>query len=91
MVASVDALNAEVETWRRLASDQPRVMFAVGEAAPCDGRRVLRPGVQHLGDRAHRRRRRRAAISEPARVVRPGGRVVITLPMRGVTPRTGAT
>ena len=81
LVLSVDALNSEVETWKRLASDQPRVTFAVGDGralAMADAsfdRAYSISVIEHIagdGDRA--------ALAELARVVRPGGRVVITLP-----------
>jgi SAM-dependent methyltransferase len=80
-VTSVDALEPEIGAWRELASRQPGVTFEVG-----DGRRLrFEDGsfdraysisvIEHIaggGDAA--------ALRELARVVRPGGRVVITMP-----------
>ena len=80
-VTSVDALESEVDTWRRLAGHEPNVTFAMG-----DGRALNLPDarfdraysisvIEHIagdGDRT--------ALSELARVVKPGGRLVVTLP-----------
>jgi SAM-dependent methyltransferase len=80
-VTSVDALAREVEAWRRLAVGQERLSFAVA-----DGRSLPYPDasfdhaysisvLEHIEDHGDE-----AALQELARVVRPGGRVVVTLP-----------
>jgi SAM-dependent methyltransferase len=79
-VVSVDAFGSEVDTWRRLAA-LPRLTFEVA-----DGRALPFPDesfdhaysvsvLEHIeGDGAA------TALRELARVVRPGGRVAVTLP-----------
>jgi SAM-dependent methyltransferase len=79
-VVSVDRFAAEIETWRRLVQE-PRLSFEVG-----DGRALPFPDasfdhaysvsvLEHIeGDGAA------AALRGLARVVRPGGRVALTLP-----------
>jgi SAM-dependent methyltransferase len=81
-VTAVDQLEVEIETWRRLADREPNVTFVVGDgrALPFeDGSfdhgssiSVLEHVVGDGGDAA--------GLRELARCVRPGGRVVITLP-----------
>jgi SAM-dependent methyltransferase len=80
-VVSVDLFEAEVQTWRALAGDERGVRFEVG-----DGRALDHPDasfhhaysisvLEHMpGDGAAQ------ALGELARIVRPGGRVVVTLP-----------
>lgn len=80
-VTSVDVFPDEIERWRRLVGAQPRLRFEVA-----DGRALPHPDgafdhaysisvLEHIpngGDEA--------ALAELARVVKPGGRVVVTLP-----------
>ncbi len=80
-VTSVDELEAEVETWRRLTQGEPRLRFE-----HADGRALAYADesfdhaysvsvLEHIpggGDEQ--------ALRELARITRPGGRVVITLP-----------
>ena len=80
-VTSVDLLEEEVRTWRELAGDQPGVSFEVG-----DGRSLVHDAesfdkaysisvLEHMPEGGAEQ-----ALGELARVVRPGGRVVVTLP-----------
>jgi SAM-dependent methyltransferase len=80
-VLSVDLFEAEVQTWRELAGDEPGVRFEVA-----DGRALAQPDasfhhaysisvLEHMPDGGAEQ-----ALRELARVVRPGGRVVVTLP-----------
>jgi SAM-dependent methyltransferase len=80
-VTSVDELAPEVETWRRLAAGIPNVRFEVA-----DGRSLPYGDatfdhaysvsvLEHISDRGDEQ-----ALGELARVVRPGGRVFVTLP-----------
>ena len=80
-VTSVDELPREIETWRRLAGDVPglRLEVADGRALPLEDASFDHAYsvsvLEHIaadGDEA--------ALRELARVVRPGGRVVVTLP-----------
>jgi SAM-dependent methyltransferase len=80
-VTSVDALAAEVATWRRLAGDRPRLRFVEGdgrsmpfEDASFDHAYSISV-LEHIPDEGDRE-----ALRELARVVKPGGRVVITMP-----------
>jgi SAM-dependent methyltransferase len=80
-VVSIDAFPVEVETWRRLAGHIPGLTFEVGDA-----RSLPQPDasfdhgysisvIEHIeapGDVE--------ALRELARVVKPGGRVVVTVP-----------
>jgi len=80
-VTAVDQLEREIETWRALAGDVPglELLVADGRALPFgDGTfdhacsiSVLEH-IEEPGDAG--------ALSELARVVRPGGRVLVTLP-----------
>ena len=92
-VTSVDALPREIEAWRRLAEGQPNLTFEIA-----DGRALPHADasfdhaysvsvLEHVDGDAQ-------ALRELARVVRPGGRVVITLPHAATAwdeYRTGAT
>ncbi len=80
-VTSVDELASEVESWRRLAADEPNLELEVG-----DGRKLAQADasfdhaysvsvLEHIPERGDGE-----ALRELARVVRPGGRVVLTLP-----------
>jgi SAM-dependent methyltransferase len=80
-VTSVDAYGDEIERWRRLTANERNVRFEVA-----DGRALPYPDgsfdhaysisvLEHIPDGGDR-----AALSELARIVRPLGRVVITLP-----------
>jgi SAM-dependent methyltransferase len=80
-VTSVDALESEVVAWRRMAGSSPNLTFAVGDGRALDlpdasfDRAYSISVIEHIagdGDRD--------ALSELARVVKPGGRVVVTLP-----------
>jgi SAM-dependent methyltransferase len=80
-VTSVDAFASEVETWRRLAGDRPRLDFEVadGRALPYEDASFDHAYsisvLEHVADEGDAR-----ALRELARVVRPGGRIVLTLP-----------
>ena len=80
-VTSVDLYADEIERWRRLAPSQKNLRFEVA-----DGRALPYPDasfdhaysisvLEHIPDGGDR-----AALNELARVVKPGGRVVVTLP-----------
>jgi SAM-dependent methyltransferase len=77
-VVSVDALPSEIELWRRLA---PEASFAVadGRALPFADASFDRAYsisvLEHIGDDGDER-----ALDELARVVRPGGRILLTVP-----------
>lgn len=83
-VTSVDAFEGEVAAWRELAAGRRGVTFEVA-----DGRRLPFADasfdraysisvLEHIADRGDL-----GALRELARVVRPGGRVVVTLPYAG--------
>ncbi len=80
-VTSVDELDSEVDTWQRLTQGQPRLRFerADGRALPyADGSFDHAYSVsvlEHVPEAGDEQ-----ALRELARVTRPGGRVVITLP-----------
>jgi SAM-dependent methyltransferase len=80
-VTSVDAYEAEVETWRRLTPHVPRLDLQVG-----DGRKLPFADetfdhaysisvIEHIGEDGDY-----DALAELARVVKPGGRIVVTVP-----------
>ncbi len=80
-VTSVDVLEREIETWRKLAMGCPGVTFQLA-----DGRELPFPDasfdrafsisvLEHIAEGGDRE-----ALGELARVVRPGGRIVLTLP-----------
>ena len=80
-VTSVDQLEREVETWRALAGDVPglELQVADGRALPF-GDASFDHGysisvLEHIEEPGDAK-----ALSELARVVRPGGRVLVTLP-----------
>ena len=80
-VTSVDQLESEIDSWRKLTVGEPRLSFQVG-----DGRSLpfgdasfdhaySASVLEHIPEPGDEE-----ALRELARVVRPGGRVVITLP-----------
>jgi SAM-dependent methyltransferase len=80
-VTSVDQLEREIETWQALAGDVPGLSFEVadGRALPFADASFdhaysisVLEHVEEPGDAE--------ALRELARVVRPGGRVLVTLP-----------
>jgi SAM-dependent methyltransferase len=78
---SIDQHAPEVETWRALAGDEPRLTLQVGdgralpfEAATFDHAYSISV-LEHIPDDGDA-----AALRELGRVVRPGGRIVVTLP-----------
>jgi SAM-dependent methyltransferase len=77
-VVSVDALPAEIELWRRLAPEA-RFEVADGRALPFhDGefdRAYSISVLEHIPEGGDER-----ALSEVARVVRAGGRILLTVP-----------
>ncbi len=81
LVTSVDQLEREIETWRALAGNVPglELQVADGRALPFEDSSFDRAYsisvLEHIeapGDAK--------ALGELARVVRPGGRVLVTLP-----------
>jgi SAM-dependent methyltransferase len=80
-VTSVDLLESEIATWRDLAGHVPGLDFQVA-----DGRRLpfadetfdhaySISAIEHIAEDGDFR-----ALAELARVVRPGGRIVVTVP-----------
>lgn len=80
-VTSVDALEREVETWRLLAEGEPRARFQVadGRSLPFSDRSFHHAYslsvLEHIPEPGDEQ-----ALGELARVVRPGGSVLVTLP-----------
>jgi SAM-dependent methyltransferase len=80
-VTSVDQLEPEIDAWRRLTAGEPRLSFEIGDG------RALRfedesfdhaysvSVLEHIPEPGDEQ-----ALGELARVTRPGGRVVITVP-----------
>jgi SAM-dependent methyltransferase len=80
-VTSVDELASEVEAWRRLAGTVPNLLFEVGDGrslsygdATFDHAYSLSV-LEHIVEPGDEQ-----ALRELARVVKPGGRVFLTLP-----------
>jgi SAM-dependent methyltransferase len=77
-VVSVDALESEIELWRRLAPEA-RFEVADGRALPFDDAEFDHAYsisvLEHIPDDGDER-----ALAELARVVRPGGRILLTVP-----------
>jgi len=80
-VTSVDQLEPEIDSWRKLTAGEPRLAFQVG-----DGRSLPFADtsfdhacsvsvLEHIPEPGDEE-----ALRQLSRVVRPGGRVVITLP-----------
>lgn len=81
LVTSVDALRSEMEAWRRLAGSEPnlRLQVADGRALPFGDSSFDHAYsisvIEHIAEDGDVR-----ALRELARVVRPGGRLVLTVP-----------
>jgi ubiquinone/menaquinone biosynthesis C-methylase UbiE len=80
-VTSVDQLSDEIERWRRLTTGEPNLRFEVadGRALPYEDagfdHAYSVSVLEHIPERGDE-----AALKELARVVKPGGRIVLTLP-----------
>jgi SAM-dependent methyltransferase len=80
-VVSVDELPREVETWRRLTAGRPRIRFEVadGRALPFEDASFDHACsisvLEHIAENGDEQ-----ALLELARVVRPGGKVAVTVP-----------
>lgn len=80
-VTSVDALESEIATWRTLTAGEPGVEFEIGDGRALDhadgsfDHAYSISVIEHIADDGDV-----LALGELARVVRPGGRVVVTLP-----------
>jgi SAM-dependent methyltransferase len=80
-VTSVDEFQAEIETWRRLTDGEPRLRFEVadGRALPFEDASLDHAYsisvLEHIAEDGDEQ-----ALRELSRVVRPGGRVAVTLP-----------
>jgi len=80
-VVSVDQLEAEIDAWRKLTAGEPRLELTVGdgralrfEDASFDAAYSVSV-LEHIPEPGDEE-----ALRELARVMRPGGRVVVTLP-----------
>ncbi len=80
-VVSVDQLDSEIDAWRKLTAGEPRLTLQVGdgralpfEDASFDNAYSVSV-LEHIPEPGDEQ-----ALRELARVTRPGGRVVITLP-----------
>jgi SAM-dependent methyltransferase len=79
-VTSVDELEREIETWQRLAADE-KLTFQVadGRSLPFEKASFHHAYsisvLEHIADDGDEQ-----ALRELARVVKPGGRVIVTLP-----------
>jgi SAM-dependent methyltransferase len=80
-VVSVDQLETEIDAWRKLTAGEPRLALEVGdgralrfEDASSDAAYSVSV-LEHIPEPGDEE-----ALRELARVVRPGGRVVVTLP-----------
>jgi SAM-dependent methyltransferase len=83
-VVSVDQLEAEIDAWRKLTDGEPRLGLEVGdgralrfEDASFDAAYSVSV-LEHIPEPGDEE-----ALRELARVVRPGGRIVVTLPYAG--------
>jgi SAM-dependent methyltransferase len=80
-VTSVDQLSDEIDRWRRLTPGERNLRFEVadGRALPYEDASFDRAYsvsvLEHIPERGDE-----AALKELARVVKPGGRIVLTLP-----------
>jgi SAM-dependent methyltransferase len=80
-VVSVDQLESEIEAWRKLAAAESRVTFEVGDGrtlpfADASFDHAYSVSVlEHIPEPGDEQ-----ALRELARIVKPGGRVVVTLP-----------
>jgi SAM-dependent methyltransferase len=80
-VVSIDQLEAEVESWRRLTAGEPRLTLRVadGRALPFEDASFDHAYsvsvLEHIPEPGDEQ-----AVRELARVTKPGGRVVVTLP-----------
>jgi SAM-dependent methyltransferase len=80
-VVSVDQLEAEIDAWRKLTTGEPRLTLQVGDgrALPFEeasfDQAYSVSVLEHIPEPGDEE-----ALRELARVTRPGGRVVVTLP-----------
>jgi len=83
-VVSVDQLDPEIESWRKLTAGQPLLTFQVadGRALPLEDASFDHAYsvsvLEHIPEPGDEQ-----ALRELARVTKPGGRVVVTLPHAG--------
>jgi SAM-dependent methyltransferase len=80
-VVSVDLLESEIATWRKLAAGEPNVRFEVADGRELPFRDASFDHaysvsvIEHIPEAGDGR-----ALAELARVTKPGGRVVVTVP-----------